>query len=50
VPWKKIRGLGNVLRHEYHKIADDVIWAVVVDNIAQLKAGVGAIGEYLSEE
>ncbi|MCF3640064.1 DUF86 domain-containing protein [Rhizobium sp. TRM95111] len=26
IPWKKIRGIGNVLRHEYHRIADDVIW------------------------
>ena len=35
VPWKKIRGIGNVLRHEYHKIADDVIWAVVVETSAR---------------
>lgn len=25
VPWKQIRGMGNILRHEYHKIADDVV-------------------------
>ena len=50
VPWKRIRGIGNILRHEYHKIADDVIWAVVIENIAPLKAGVGAISRHLSEE
>lgn len=22
IPWKQIRGIGNVLRHEYHKVAD----------------------------
>lgn len=40
VPWKKIRGVGNVLRHEYHKVADDVIWAVVIENIPPLKAAI----------
>jgi uncharacterized protein with HEPN domain len=43
VPWKKIRGIGNILRHEYHKIADDVIWAVVVENIGPLKTAIDAI-------
>lgn len=45
VPWKQIRGIGNILRHEYHKIADDVIWAVVTENIAPLRAGIEAIRE-----
>lgn len=40
IPWKQIRGIGNVLRHEYHKIADDVIWVVVSENIAPLKAAI----------
>jgi uncharacterized protein with HEPN domain len=50
VPWKKIRGIGNVLRHEYHKIADDVIWAVVVENIAPLKAGIDSISQSMPKE
>jgi uncharacterized protein with HEPN domain len=50
VPWKKIRGIGNVLRHEYHKIADDVIWAVVVENIAPLKAGIDSISQNMPKE
>ncbi|MGG2475869.1 HepT-like ribonuclease domain-containing protein, partial [Rhizobium sp. BR5] len=33
-PWKQIRGIGNILRHEYHKIADDVVWAVVTEHVA----------------
>lgn len=50
VPWKKVRGIGNVLRHEYHKIADDVIWAVVVENIGSLKAGIELISQHVSGE
>lgn len=26
IPWRSIRAIGNILRHEYHHIADDVIW------------------------
>jgi uncharacterized protein with HEPN domain len=50
VPWKKIRGIGNVLRHEYHKIADDVIWAVVVENIGPLKTAIDIISQHISGE
>ncbi|PYE30920.1 uncharacterized protein with HEPN domain [Rhizobium sp. PP-F2F-G38] len=50
VPWKNIRGIGNILRHEYHKIADDVIWVVVTENILPLKAAVKAIQQRIGEE
>ncbi|MBP1850062.1 HepT-like ribonuclease domain-containing protein [Rhizobium halophytocola] len=45
VPWKQIRGIGNILRHQYHQIADDVIWAVVTDHLEPLKAAVLAMSE-----
>jgi uncharacterized protein with HEPN domain len=50
VPWKRIRGIGNILRHEYHKIADDVIWTVVVESIAPLKEGVEIISQHIPTE
>lgn len=50
VPWKQIRGIGNILRHEYHKIADDVVWAVVTENIVPLKAAIEAIKQSLHDE
>lgn len=50
VPWKRIRGIGNILRHEYHKIADDVIWAVVVENVGPLKTGIEIISQHMSGE
>jgi len=43
IPWKKIRGIGNILRHEYHKIADDVVWVVVTENIGPLKVAIERI-------
>lgn len=40
IQWRSIRGMGNVLRHEYHRIADDVIWDVVRHDLSPLKAAV----------
>jgi uncharacterized protein with HEPN domain len=49
VPWKQVRGIGNVLRHEYHKIADPIVWAVVTDSLPPLRAGIERILETLDE-
>jgi uncharacterized protein with HEPN domain len=30
-------GIGNILRHEYHRIAHDVLWHVVRNNLPALE-------------
>lgn len=40
IPWRSIRGIGNVLRHEYHHIADDVVWGVLIYDLPPLKAAI----------
>lgn len=35
-PWKKIRGLGNLLRHEYDTIRRDDLWAIVRRDLTSL--------------
>lgn len=37
IPWKEVRGIGNLLRHEYHKTANRIIWAVVTEHLPPLK-------------
>jgi uncharacterized protein with HEPN domain len=37
IPWPKVAGIGNVLRHEYEDVAHDVLWHVVRDNLPLLK-------------
>jgi uncharacterized protein with HEPN domain len=49
-PWKQIRGIGNVLRHEYHKIADDVVWVVVVENIGLLRTAIDRISQAVGDD
>ncbi|MGN7292008.1 HepT-like ribonuclease domain-containing protein [Rhizobium sp. SAFR-030] len=38
IPWNSIRGMGNVLRHEYHRVASEVILDVITGDLPPLKA------------
>ena len=29
IPWRKVAGIGNILRHEYQRTSYDVLWHVV---------------------
>jgi uncharacterized protein with HEPN domain len=37
IPWSKVAGIGNVLAHEYERVAYDVLWRVVLDDLAPLE-------------
>ena len=49
VPWKKIHGLGNMLRHEYRRIDPDILWSVVTDYLGDLDRAVAALLEQTPE-
>ena len=34
--WQKVAGIGNVLRHEYTRVAADALWRLVRDDLAAL--------------
>jgi uncharacterized protein with HEPN domain len=36
IPWPRVAAIGNVLRHEYERIAYDVLWRVVTDDLQPL--------------
>jgi uncharacterized protein with HEPN domain len=36
IPWRKVAGIGNVLRHDYESIAAQVMWALVRDDLPLL--------------
>ena len=50
IPWKKIKGIGNVLRHESQDIADDIIWEVLVEMMEPLKSAVDRIKLHMPPE
>ena len=37
IPWPKVAGIGNVLRHNYEHVAHDILWHVVHGNLAPLE-------------
>jgi prolyl oligopeptidase len=36
IPWSKVAGIDNVLRHEYERVAADVLWRVAHDDLPPL--------------
>jgi uncharacterized protein with HEPN domain len=49
IPWPSLRGIGNVLRHEYSGLSDRIIWNVVVDELPRLKVAIEAIAANVKE-
>ena len=38
--WKGFRGMGNVLRHEYHRVDDEIVWETVKAELPPLRKAV----------
>jgi uncharacterized protein with HEPN domain len=37
IPWRKVAGIGNVLRHEYASVAPAILWALVRGELAPVE-------------
>lgn len=35
---KGYRGMGNILRHSYHRVDDSIVWATVKEDLPELRA------------
>ena len=40
IPWRQVRDLGNLLRHEYDRVDLSIIWKTVSDDLPEVKAAV----------
>jgi uncharacterized protein with HEPN domain len=49
IQWLRVRGIGNVLRHEYSGLSDRIIWNVVIDELPRLKTAVQALAAEINE-
>jgi len=38
IPWRRIAGIGNFLRHEYSKVAAEILWFLAQDELTPLEA------------
>ena len=43
IPWDKMRGMRNILTHEYWNINLEVVWETVVTNVPDLRSKVGGL-------
>jgi len=43
VPWHKIQGLGNLLRHEYRRIDSLILWSVITEHLDTLDSAAEAL-------
>jgi uncharacterized protein with HEPN domain len=37
IPWNKVAGIGNILRHDYQRVAHDLLWNVVNNDLPVLE-------------
>lgn len=38
IPWRKVAGVGNWLRHGYEGIDDPIVWRIAIDELTPLRA------------
>ncbi len=50
VRWKDIAGIGNILRHEYQRVDDRIIWNAVKNELPPLKEALLALRSTLADE
>ncbi|MCA0406936.1 MAG: DUF86 domain-containing protein [Proteobacteria bacterium] len=43
IPWVDIKAIGNVIRHEYHRVDPAIIWSVVKDDLPALHTAITAL-------
>jgi uncharacterized protein with HEPN domain len=49
IPWPRVRGIGNILRHEYQGLSDPIIWRVATDELPRLKIAIEAMMNALDQ-
>jgi uncharacterized protein with HEPN domain len=50
IPWSVIRGMRNIVVHEYFGVDAGIIWKTVVRNIPELRSQVEKLQQKLSQE
>ena len=43
IPWRRVADIGNRIRHSYHAVDSQLVWAIVVTDLAVLKSAIVAM-------
>jgi uncharacterized protein with HEPN domain len=49
-PWSEIRGIGNIIRHEYDTVDPDIVWNIINRDLDSLKNSIEAALEKLRRQ
>ena len=47
--WKGFRGMGNVLRHVYHRVDDQIVWNTVKEELAPMRTAIANVLKSMSD-
>jgi uncharacterized protein with HEPN domain len=37
IPWRKVAAIGNIIRHDYERVAPDLLWKLIQDDLPTLE-------------
>ncbi len=37
IDWTGLRGMGNILRHGYHKVDDQIVWNTIQEDLPRIR-------------
>ena len=43
VPWTQIAGIGNILRHEYHRVVPAIVWNITETHLPALAQAISGL-------
>ena len=43
IPWTRIAGIGNVLRHDYDEVDPTQLWPIITDHLPPLRAAIESL-------
>jgi uncharacterized protein with HEPN domain len=47
--WKGFRGMGNILRHVYHRVDDQIVWNTVKEELAPMRTAIANVLKSMSD-
>ena len=47
--WKGFRGMGNILRHVYHRVDDQIVWNTVKEELAPMQTAISNVLKSMSD-
>jgi uncharacterized protein with HEPN domain len=37
IPWSRVAGIGNIIRHNYERVSPDLLWSIIHDHLTAME-------------